>query len=113
MDKRKRDYVLATLFFIYAAIACLFASLVTDYWVEGRPEIRGANATSNKTDGQVNFGLFSGNRNLNAGIGDRIEIITGKKIDFIAMVTIIPLAYLFRLFSFILSTPLGILNKPK
>ncbi|XP_001989559.2 uncharacterized protein LOC6563639 isoform X1 [Drosophila grimshawi] len=67
MSIRTRALVFSTFFGSCLAIGLLLASMTTNHWVRAYP--RRGNSTEAK--GDVNFGLFYGNQNLNPGFGVR------------------------------------------
>lgn len=67
MSLRTRVLVFSTFFGSCLAIGLLLTSMTTNHWVRAYP--RRTNSTEAK--GDVNFGLFYGNQNLNPGFGVR------------------------------------------
>ncbi|TDG52004.1 hypothetical protein AWZ03_001674 [Drosophila navojoa] len=67
MSLRTRALVFSTFFGSCLAIGLLLTSMTTNHWVRAYP--RRTNTTEAK--GDVNFGLFYGNQNLNPGFGVR------------------------------------------
>lgn len=67
MSIKSRGLVFATFFVNCIVVGLLLASLITEHWIEAdakNPNM--ANAT-----GTVHFGLFTGKKDLNVGIGPR------------------------------------------
>lgn len=97
MSMQTRGLVFATFFGNCLVVGLLVASLTTDYWVHAQAKRHSgggsgllvnsgiigtntttttSNGTANATpaeqaDGRINFGLFSGYKNLNVGYGSR------------------------------------------
>lgn len=67
MSLKTRGLVFATFFGNCIVVGLLLASLTTDHWLVS--QVRKPN--SRNATGTINFGLFSGKRELNAGIGNR------------------------------------------
>jgi len=72
MTIRTRALIFSTFFGSCIAIGLLLVSLTTNHWVRAYPRRR--NSTDSK--GEVNFGLFYGNKDLNYGFGTRSHPIT-------------------------------------
>lgn len=71
MSIKTRGLVFATFFVNCIVVGLLLASLLTEHWIEAEARMpNSANAT-----GTVNFGLFSGKKELNRGIGVRYQKI--------------------------------------
>lgn len=66
MSIKTRGLVFATFFINCIIVGLLIASLSTDHWIEAEARHGMLNATGN-----VHFGLFSGLKDLNVGIGPR------------------------------------------
>lgn len=74
MSLRTRALVFSTFFGSCLAIGLLLTSMTTNHWVRAYP--RRTNTTEAK--GDVNFGLFYGNQNLNPGFGVRNNQVDGE-----------------------------------
>lgn len=71
MSIKTRTLVFATFFINCIVVGLLLASLITDYWIVAEAKMtQHTNAT-----GYINFGLFSGRKELNVGIGPRASKI--------------------------------------
>lgn len=67
MSIKTRGLVFATFFINCIVVGLLIASLITEHWIESEAKMpNSANAT-----GTVHFGLFSGKKELDVGIGRR------------------------------------------
>lgn len=67
MSIKTRGLVFATFFVNCIVVGLLLASLITEHWIEAEARMpNSANAT-----GTVHFGLFSGKKTLDRGIGAR------------------------------------------
>lgn len=75
MNLNKRRLIFCTFIYSCAAIGLIGASLGTKRWV-----VASARRTSNTTEsvGQVNLGLFHGDKYLNIGYGLRTYSVDGK-----------------------------------
>lgn len=77
MSLKTRSLVFATFFGNCLVVGLLVASLTTDHWIQARakrhPNSNGtlSISTNAEADGQVNFGLFAGYKDLNVGYGKR------------------------------------------
>ncbi|KAH8293394.1 hypothetical protein KR054_000048, partial [Drosophila jambulina] len=67
MSMRTRALVFSTFFGSCLAIGLLLVSLTTNHWVRATTQRR----NSTDANGEVNFGLFNGNHDLNFGVGVR------------------------------------------
>lgn len=67
MSIKSRGLVFATFFVNCIVVGLLIASLATEHWIEA--EAKNPNMTS--ATGSVHFGLFTGKKDLNVGIGPR------------------------------------------
>lgn len=67
MSIKTRGLVFATFFVNCFVVGLLLAAMITEHWIEAEAKIHNsANAT-----GAIHFGLFSGTKELNVGIGMR------------------------------------------
>lgn len=71
MSIKSRGLVFVTFFVNCIVVGLLIAGLVTDHWIEADVK---SHKTKNAT-GTINFGLFSGRKDLNYGIGTRLTSI--------------------------------------
>lgn len=78
MSLRTRVLVFSTFFGSCLAIGLLLTSMTTNHWVRAYP--RRTNSTEAK--GDVNFGLFYGNQNLNPGFGVRNNQVNGEFLNY-------------------------------
>lgn len=80
MSFKTRGLVFATFFLNCIVVGLLVSSLTTNHWIEANAKVALANntGTSEKSNGQINFGLFSGNKSLNVGYGTRRNPIDGN-----------------------------------
>lgn len=67
----------ATFFGNCLVVGLLVASLTTNYWVHSSASKRHSNVTSREATGHLNFGLFSGYKELDVGFGTRPDTIDG------------------------------------
>lgn len=72
MSIKTRGLVFATFFINCIVVGLLIASLATEHWIESGAKMQ----NSAKSTGTVHFGLFSGKKELDVGIGKR-----SRKID--------------------------------
>lgn len=77
MSIKTRGLVFATFFGNCLVVGLLVASMTTDYWIQAQAK-RNSTGTTSAADGRVNFGLFSGYKNLNVGYGTRPLAIDGE-----------------------------------
>lgn len=104
MSIKSRGLVFATFFVNCIVVGLLIASLITEHWIEADAKYKildMANAT-----GTVHFGLFTGKKDLNVGIGPR-----PTRIDILATLRSEPnfMSYWLWLGTFI-GTGLGLLS---
>lgn len=66
MSIKTRGLVFATFFVNCIVVGLLIASLITEHWIEAEAKMPNSVAT-----GTVHFGLFSGKKTLDRGIGAR------------------------------------------
>lgn len=71
MSIKTRSLVFATFFGNCIVVGLLMAALTTEYWIISQAKRHNA---ANST-GSINFGLFTGYRDLNVGIGNRRQVI--------------------------------------
>lgn len=67
INLKSRAFVFATFFGSCIVIGLLLAALTTEYWIESHAK----NAKHTNSTGHIRFGLFSGIKRLNMGIGMR------------------------------------------
>lgn len=77
MSIQTRGLVFATFFGNCLVVGLLVASLTTNYWVHSSAAKRHSNVTSREATGHLNFGLFSGYKELDVGFGNRPDTIDG------------------------------------
>lgn len=77
MSIQTRGLVFATFFGNCLVVGLLVASLTTNYWVQSSAAKRHSNVTSREATGHLNFGLFSGYKELDVGFGNRPDTIDG------------------------------------
>lgn len=75
MSIKTRSLIFATFFGNCLVIGLLIVSLTTNYWIQSIAKRHSNGTTSN---GQINFGLFAGHKDLNVGYGQRPENINSK-----------------------------------
>lgn len=75
MSLKTRTLVFATFFGNCLVIGLLVAAFSTEYWVVSDAK----RYNSNTSYGNVNFGLFSGMKQLNIAVGLRNSTIDGKE----------------------------------
>ena len=73
MEKRKKLFILATVFLALGAIVLVVTSLATEKWVQSSPVKQ--NSTG---DNDVYFGLFKGSKVLNFGFAPRSYKLDSK-----------------------------------
>ena len=79
MNLFRRGMIFATFFGCCCAIALQAAAIGTTYWIESNAQRIHANDTvDHQSTGHYNFGLFSGTKELDFGIGTRRSTIDGK-----------------------------------
>lgn len=102
MSIKTRGLVFATFFVNCIVVGLLIASLVTEHWIEAEAK----NQNMNNATGTVHFGLFSGKKDLNVGIGPR-----PSRIDILATLRSEPnfMSYWLWLGTFV-GTGLGLLS---
>jgi len=85
MNLNKRRLIFCTFIYSCAAIGLIGAGLGSKRWV-----VASARRTSNTTEsvGQVNLGLFYGDKYLNIGYGLRTYSVDGKQYTHVACTTI-------------------------
>lgn len=71
MSIKTRALVFSTFFGSCIAIGLLLVSLTTNYWVRASPK----RYNTSESFGNVNYGLFFGNRDLNVGYGNRTDAV--------------------------------------
>lgn len=81
MSIQTRGLVFATFFGNCLVVGLLVASLTTNYWVHSSAAKRHSNVTSREATGHLNFGLFSGYKELDVGFGTRPDTIDGMFIE--------------------------------
>lgn len=69
MSIKSRGLVFATFFVNCIVVGLLIASLITEHWIEA--DAKNKNLDMANATGTVHFGLFSGLKDLNVGIGPR------------------------------------------
>lgn len=101
MSIKTRGLVFATFFGNCIVVGLLLASLTTDHWIVSEAK----KPNSRNATGTVNFGLFSGKKEMNAGIGNRTT-----KIDVLNLIRAEPtiMSYWLWLLTF-LGTGFGLL----
>lgn len=77
MSIKTRGLVFATFFGNCIVVGLLMAALTTDYWIISNAK----RYNSPNSTGSINFGLLTGYKKLNAGIGNRTQVI--DVVDFI------------------------------
>lgn len=75
MSIRSRGLVFATFFGSCLVIGLLIACLVSEHWIVGEAR-KDESKNHTRAFGKIHFGLFSGKRELNTGIGMRPENIS-------------------------------------
>lgn len=71
MSIKTRGLVFATFFVNCIVVGLLIASLVTEHWIEAEAKNKNMENATGTVHGHVHFGLFSGIKDLNVGIGPR------------------------------------------
>lgn len=83
MDIVQKILIYLTFIICFGCLILLSVSLATEEWLKSKPIIERDgpnNTTGRKFEGEINFGLFSGKKNLNFGFGDRPSTIVIKTI---------------------------------
>lgn len=78
MDIVQKILIYLTFIICFGCLILLSVSLATEEWLKSKPIIERDgpnNTTGRKFEGEINFGLFSGKKNLNFGFGDRPSTI--------------------------------------
>lgn len=79
MSIKTRGIIFITFFLNCIVIGLLVASLTTDHWIHSSPKRH----NSTQADGQVHFGLFSGQKFLSVGYGIRPHTLDGMNCEMI------------------------------
>lgn len=74
MSIRSRGLVFATFFGNCLVIGVLIACLMSEHWIDGEAR-KEESKNQTKAHGYVHFGLFSGKRELDHGLGMRTETV--------------------------------------
>lgn len=91
MSIKSRSIVFATFFSNCLIIGLLVASLTTDYWIHALAKKHNAPSSV----GRVHFGLLSGTKSLNSGVGFRNETIDGEFLHEVYIIIIIVKYYIY------------------
>lgn len=78
MNLKVSAFVFATFFINCIVIGLLVASFITDHWIVATTQLKNNNG---KSHGDINFGLFSGLKQLSLGYGVRPSAIDGKLVQ--------------------------------
>lgn len=96
MNLYRHGMIFSTFLGSCLCIGLLAASLGTRYWIVSNA----VRPTSPKSDGEVHFGLFRGEKNLTVGIGWRAERFEGiylQQVNFLFMMDPLWIAWKFKL----------------
>lgn len=77
MSLKTNAVVFGTFFINCIIIGLLVAAFVTEHWVVATAKRH----DNTKSHGDLNFGLFQGSKQMNAGVGVRTENIDGRRLD--------------------------------
>lgn len=77
MEVWKRGLIFVTFFLCCLGVALLTGAMGTKYWLESEP-VRELHLNATSPTGYIHFGLFSGTKELNYGIGVRRAEIWGN-----------------------------------